>query len=80
MSNLGSDLPIRIKKFLAPELLVSWSVRSPTKSAFGLLTIPAIDQMPQQRPKRVDLAVNIAHDVERAVEQGLDERWHVVSL
>jgi hypothetical protein len=46
-------------------------------SALGMLTNPVVAQMSQQRPQRVDLAVNIAHDVETTVEKGLEERGHL---
>jgi hypothetical protein len=34
--------------------------------------VGSITQMPHQRPECLDLAVDITHDVERTVEQGLN--------
>jgi hypothetical protein len=45
-------------------------------SALEVCSVIAVAQMSQQRAQRADLTVDIAHDVERTVEEGLDEGGH----
>lgn len=57
---------------------VSQITQENQSSALGMPPVPAIVQMPQQRTQCVDLAVNITHDVERAVEKWADEGEHLI--
>lgn len=44
-------------------------------TTIGMDAIICVAQVPQQRTQGIDLTVNIANDVERSVEKGLDERF-----
>jgi hypothetical protein len=43
-------------------------------SVMGMPSLFVVSQMSHQGAKRLDFAMHIAHDVERSVEEGLDER------